>query len=106
MDTRSALLPGAIRPGCEEAFYGLATDGLMPVRQALPNALAVRVLRPERAEADVPLPILVQQIDCPSIEAVNEAETSPVHACGAPSMERLRQLFDGTLTQIVHRRPA
>ena len=106
MYTRSALFEGTIRPGCEEAFYDLVMRDLMPVWQAMPNAVAVRVLRPERAEAGAPALVLVQEIDYPSLAAVDEAEASPVRARGAPVMARLMRLFDGTLRHVVYRRLA
>jgi hypothetical protein len=106
MYTRSALFEGTIRPGCEEAFYDLAMRELMPVWQAMPNALAVRVLRTERAEAGAPALVLVQEIDYPTWAAVEEAEASPVRARGAPVVEKLMALFDGTLRHVVYRRLA
>lgn len=104
--TRSALFEGTIRPGCEEAFYSLVMAELMPVWQAMPNALAVRVLRTERREDGAPALVLVQEIDYPSEEAVAEAEASPVRARGAPVMDKLMTLFDGTLRHVVYRRLA
>lgn len=102
--TRSALFEGVIRPGCEDAFFDLVMCELMPVWQAMPHALAVRVLRTERAEAGAPALVLVQEIDYPSLAAVTEAEASPVRARGAPVMARLMTLFDGTLRHVVYRR--
>ena len=104
--TRSALFEGTIRPGCEEAFFDLVMAELMPVWQAMPNALDVRVLRVARREDGAPALVLVQEIDYPSAEAVAEAEASPGRARGAPVMEKLMTLFDGTLRQVVYRRLA
>ncbi|WP_279479919.1 hypothetical protein [Aureimonas sp. SK2] len=106
MHTRSALFEGSIRPGCEEAFFDLVMAELMPVWQAMPNALDMRVLRMERREEGAPALVLVQEIDYPSLEAVTEAEASPVRARGAPIMARLMTLFDGTLRHVVYRRLA
>ncbi|WP_168990545.1 hypothetical protein [Aureimonas flava] len=106
MHTRSALFEGTIRPGCEEEFVRVVMSELMPIWQAMPNALAVRVLRTERAEPGAPALVLVQEIDYPSLEAVAEAEASPVRARGAPVVARLMTLFDGTLRHVVYRRLA
>jgi hypothetical protein len=104
--TRSALFEGKIRPGCEEAFYDLVMAELMPIWQAMPGAMAVRVLRMERREDGAPALVLVQEIDYPSADAVAEAEVSPVRARGAPVMAKLMTLFDGTLRHVVYRRLA
>ncbi len=106
MFTRSALFEGRIHPGSEEAFYRIAMTELMPVWQAMPNAMAVRVLRTERADEGAPALVLVQEIDYPSLEAVAEAEASPVRARGAPVVARMMELFEGTLRHIVYRRLA
>lgn len=104
MFTRSALFEGRIRPGCEEEFFQITITDLMPVWHAMPNAMAVRVLRTERAEDGAPALVLVQEIDYPSLEAVEQAEASPVRAQGAPVVARMMELFDGTLRHIVYRR--
>ena len=66
--------------------------------------MAVRVLRTERRERGAPSLVLVQEIDYPSAEAVAAAEVSPVRARGAPVMDKLMTLFDGTLRHVVYRR--
>ncbi len=106
MYTRSALFEGRIHPGCEDAFFHLAMTDLMPVWQAMPGALAVRVMRTERAEAGAPALVLVQEIDYASLSAVEAAEASPVRARGAPVVTRMMELFEGTLRHVVYRRLA
>lgn len=106
MFTRSALFEGRIRPGAEEEFFAIAMTELMPVWRAMPNALAVRVMRTERAEEGAPALVLVQEIDYPSREAVEEAEASHVRARGVPALARMMALFEGTLRHVVYRRLA
>jgi len=106
MYTRSALFEGRIHQGSEELFFAIAMSELLPVWLAMPNAMAVRVLRTERGEAGAPALVLVQEVDYPSLDAVAQAEASPVRALGAPIVARMMQVFDGTLRHIVYRRLA
>lgn len=78
----------------------------MPIWRRMPKALAVRLYRPRRIEAGLPDLVLVQEVDYPSMEAVAEAEASPIRAEGAAIVEKLRAMFHGELRHVVYERLA
>lgn len=106
MFTRSALFIGKLDEGREAEFFGIVEAELMPIWRRMPNALAVRLYRPRRMEAELPDLVLVQEVDYPSLDAVSEAEASPIRAEGAAVVEKLRAMFHGELKHVVYERLA
>ncbi|NNC24371.1 hypothetical protein HKX42_00765 [Salinisphaera sp. USBA-960] len=104
MFTRSAIFEGKIRVGSEDIFLKIVQDELVPVWRRMPNALAVRLYRRVRSDQKAPALTLVQEIDYPSLEAVAEAEASPIREEGAPIMDRLMTMFEGRLVHTVYER--
>lgn len=104
MYTRSAIFEGTIHPGREEEFFGIVEEKLLPVWRRMPNAQAVRVMRTERTDPEAPGIILVQEIDYPSMEAVEEALVSPVRLEGRAVTDEMMRMCDGRFYHLVYRR--
>lgn len=101
MYTRSAMFVGRIHAGCEDEFYRLVEAELMPIWRRMPGALAVRAYRPERRDADAPEIFLMQEVDYPSLAAVEAAMISPVRLEGREAAMRLMRLCDGSFSHLV-----
>ena len=101
MITRTAIFEGKAKPGNEEQFFEGVERLLLPLWQAFPHALDVRFFRADECD-DPERPVaMIQQIDYPSLEAMNEAITSPARdAARAVTME-LMELFDGRFYHVI-----
>jgi hypothetical protein len=106
MFTRSAIFEGKIHTGYEEEFFRLVEERLLPVWKRMPNAQAVRVMRTVNTDADTPAIAMVQEIDYPSMEAVEEALASPVRAEGRAITDEMMRMFDGRFYHLVYNRIA
>ena len=72
----------------------------------MPNAQAVRVMRTERTDPDAAQIIMVQEIDYPSMEAVEEALVSPVRLEGRLLTDEMMSMCDGRFYHLVYSRVA
>lgn len=106
MYTRSAIFEGTIHPGREDEFFAVVESDLLPIWRRMPGALAVRVMRTRRADADAPGLVMVQEIDYASMDAVETALASPVRAEGRVATDKLMTMFDGRFTHLVYERLA
>ena len=104
MFTRSAIFKGRIRPGQEDAFYRAVRDQLIPAWSQMLHAQAVRVYRPVHAEPDLADVFLVQEIDYPSREAIDEALASPRRRAAMEALEMVRPLYDGQHHHVIYER--
>ncbi len=104
MYTRSAIFEGTIRPGLEEAFYAEVERTLLPIWRRLPHALSVRLHRPVRRDDGVRAVFLIQEIDYPSLEAIDAAMASSVRDEARAAHERIMPMYDGTHHHIVSAR--
>lgn len=104
MYTRSAIFEGTIRPGLEDAFYAEVERTLLPVWRRLPHALAVRLYRPVLRDDGARAIFLVQEVDYPSLEAIDAAMASPVRDEAKAAHERIMPMYDGVHHHIVSRR--
>ena len=95
MFTRSAIFEGAIRPGKEDAFYKVIEEDLLAIWRRMPNVLDVRLFRPVAQDPGTPSILMVQQIDYPSLEAIDEAMASPERDEAVVASEPLADLYDG-----------
>jgi len=102
MHTRSAIFEGTIHPGREEEFFAIVKEQLLPVWKRMPNANAVRVMRVLNVDLGSPPIVMVQEIDYPSIEAVEEALASPVRLEGRVITDRMMEMFDGRFYHVVY----
>lgn len=106
MYTRCAIFEGQITPGREDEFFALVEERLLPLWKQMPHATAVRVLRGERHDADAPPIAMMQEIDYPSLAAIDEALSSPIRTQARAVTEEIVKLFDGRFYHIVYRRQA
>ncbi|NEX45606.1 hypothetical protein [Pseudotabrizicola algicola] len=104
MFTRSAIFRGRIKPGMEDEFYAAVEQFLVPAWSQMLHAQAVRVYRPVAAEAALGDVFLVQEIDYPSREAIDEALASPRRVVAMQALERVRPLYDGRHHHVIYRR--
>jgi len=95
MFTRSAIFEGVIHPGKEAEFFGIIENSLLPIWRLMPHATDVRLFRPVAQDDDTPNIILVQQIDYPTREAIDEALSSTVRDKAVIASAPLANLYDG-----------
>lgn len=101
MITRTAVFEGTLKKGLEERFFAQVKDRLMPLWQRFPHARNVRMLRVTGCDAGAPAIVLIQQIDYPSMAALEEALASPVRTESRAVTKELLQMFEGRLYHIV-----
>ena len=104
MYTRSAIFEGQIHEGMEDIFYKLVETELLPVWQSMPHAQSVRLYRPEKHDPDAPRIFLIQEIDYPSLEAIDEAMASPQRDKAKEAHEKIMPLYSGRHYHIVSRK--
>ncbi|HVY82203.1 MAG TPA: hypothetical protein VG994_14530 [Steroidobacteraceae bacterium] len=103
MITRTAIFEGTLAPGCEERFFAEVERRLVPLWHRFPHASNVRLLRPVAADANAPAIAMIQQIDYPSLAALEEALASPVRDEARAITQELMQMFTGRLYHVVSR---
>lgn len=104
MFTRSAIFEGAIHEGKEEEFFAMVEDRLLPIWRRMPGALNVRVMRPLRSDPGSAPIILVQEVDYPSMEAIDLALESPVRVEGRAVTDDMMKLCNGRFYHLVYQR--
>jgi hypothetical protein len=101
MITRTAVFEGRYKPGCEARFLKACREELMPMWQQFPHATNIRLLPVRAADPESPAIVLIQQIDYPSVEALEEALASPARAKARIRTRELMELFEGRLYHVV-----
>lgn len=101
MYTRSAIFEGRIHEGQEELFYAAVEQNLLPVWRAMPHAMDVRLYRPVAKDNDAPAVFLIQEIDYPSLEAIEAAMNSPMRDRAKAAHEKILPFYDGRHFHIV-----
>lgn len=96
MYTRSAIFTGRIRAGHEEEFYAAVSDRLLPAWRQMLHAQEVRLYRPVRKDEGAPEVFLVQEIDYPSLDAIDEALASPRREMAREALESVQHLYEGS----------
>lgn len=104
MYTRSAIFEGCILPGREEEFYQAVEERLLPAWRQMLHATDVRLYRPIRRDEETPQVFLVQEIDYPSLEAIDEALISPRREAAAAAHQSVMHLYKGRHYHFVYRR--
>ena len=101
MITRTAIFEGRVAEGKEAKFFAEVESRLVPLWQAFPHALDVRFWRADSCD-DAERPVaMIQQVDYPSLEAMQEAITSPQRdAARAVTME-LMEMFEGRFYHVL-----
>lgn len=102
MFTRSAIFRGKIKAGHEEEFYAAVRDRLVPAWSQMLHATAVRVYRPRQSEPEGADVFLVQEIDYPSQEHIEEALSSPRREAAMAALASVQGLYDGAHHHIVY----
>jgi len=101
MITRTAVFEGRLKKGSEERFFAAVKERLMPLWQRFPHARNVRMLRVTGSDAHAPPIVMIQQIDYPSMTALEEALASPVRAESRAITMELMQMLEGRLYHVV-----
>lgn len=101
MITRTAIFEGRIKPGCEERFFAQISERLAPLWRRFPHASNVRLLRIAAADADANPIVMIQQIDYPSMSALEEAIASPIRSEARKITLELMEMFDGRFYHVV-----
>jgi len=104
MFTRSAIFTGRIHDGMQEAFYGAVADRLIPAWGQMLHAQAVRVFRPRLAEPPAAHVFLVQEIDYPSLAAIDEALAAPNRLAAMEAVASVRHMYEGAHHHVVYER--
>ncbi len=100
MITRTAIFEGRIKDGCEERFFSEIKSRLAPLWRRFPNAINVRLLRATSCDATLPV-AMIQQIDYPSMAALEEAMASPIRAEARAVTLELMEMFEGHFYHVV-----
>ena len=106
MYTRSAIFEGTIKAGKEEEFFHIIENILLPIWRRMPHVTDVRLFRPEEKEDAAPGVVLVQQIDYPSREAIEEALSSSIRDEAVEASKPLAELFEGKHYHYIYKRLA
>jgi hypothetical protein len=106
MITRTAVFEGRIKEGCEARFFSEIELRLAPLWRRFPNASNVRLLRVTLADPEAPPVAMIQQIDYPSMQALEAAIASPIRAEARAVTLEILQMFEGRFYHYVSSRDA
>ena len=95
MITRTAIFEGRVKNGCEERFFSEIKARLAPLWRQFPHATNIRLLRIMSSDADAQPVAMIQQIDYPSIAALEEAIGSPIRTEARAITMELMEMFEG-----------
>jgi hypothetical protein len=104
--TRTAVFEGRIRPGREAEFFEGVERRLLPLWKRFPHAVAVRWWRTHSRDADAPPIVLIQQVDYPSLAAMEEALASTARTAARAATLELLELFEGRFYHVVGEVPS
>lgn len=104
MFTRSAIFEGAIHEGREDEFFKIVEEELVPIWRKMPQAMEVRVMRTCRSDAGSAPIFMVQEVDYPSMQAIEEALESPVRVEGRAVTDALMSMCNGRFYHLVYER--
>lgn len=101
MITRTAIFEGHVKDGRDEEFFAAVETRLVPLWQAFPGALAVRFFRSEACD-DAERPVaMIQQVDYPSLEVMQQALASPQRDAARAVTLELLEMFDGRFYHVI-----
>lgn len=101
MITRTAIFEGRLKEGCEDRFFAELHERLVPLWRRFPHATNVRMFRTTGADADAPPILMIQQIDYPSMAALEEAVASPVRTEARAVTMELMEMFEGRFYHVL-----
>ncbi|MCM2292658.1 hypothetical protein NAC44_10030 [Allorhizobium sp. BGMRC 0089] len=98
MITRFAMFEGRVKPGETASFRDAVLSELLPLWQAFPGALAVRVSFSDARDEGAPEFPLILAIDYPDLATVEKALESPVRAQSrAVTQSVVARFFEGRI---------
>jgi len=106
MFTRSAIFEGSILPGMDDKFFDIIENKLLPIWKRMPHVQEVRLFRPVAEDDGAPKIVLVQQIDYPSLEAIDEALSSSVRDEAVEASKAIKDVFVGRHYHYVYQKLA
>ena len=101
MITRTAIFEGRLKPGCEERFFAEIQERLVPLWRRFPHASNIRLLRIAASDPGAPSIVMLQQIDYPSMAALEEAMASPIRAEARDITLQLADMFEGRFYHVL-----
>jgi hypothetical protein len=101
MITRTAIFEGRLKEGCEARFYMQLHERLVPLWHQFPHATNIRLFRTVQADADAPPILMIQQIDYPSMAALEEAVASPIRTQARAVTMELMEMFEGRFYHVL-----
>jgi hypothetical protein len=101
MITRTAIFEGRIREGCETRFFAGIEQRLAPLWGRFPHASNIRWLRTVANDAGAPPIVMIQQVDYPSLAALDEALASAVRTEARAITLELMEMFEGRFYHVV-----
>jgi hypothetical protein len=104
MITRTAIFEGRVKSGCEERFFSEINARLAPLWRKFPHATNVRLLRIVDSDPGAQPVAMIQQIDYPSMAALEEAIGSPVRAQARAITLELMEMFEGRFYHLLSER--
>lgn len=104
MFTRSAIFTGRILEGRVEEFYTAVEERLLPAWRQMLHATDVRLYMPVRQDDGAPQVFLIQEIDYPSLEAIDEALRSSRREIAREALESVQHLYEGYHYHYVYRK--
>lgn len=104
MYTRSAIFSGTVKSGHEEEFYAAVEERLLPAWRQMLHATEVRLYRPVAQDDGTPKVFLVQEIDYPTREAIDEALASPRREAAREALESVQHLYEGHHYHYIYRK--
>jgi hypothetical protein len=101
MITRTAIFEGRLKDGCEERFFAEIRDRLAPLWRQFPNASNVRLMRIASTDDETTPIVMIQQIDYPSLAALDEALASPMRTQARAITMELMEMFEGRFYHLI-----
>lgn len=98
MITRYALFEGSVKAGAAEAFRKAVMEELVPLWQAFPGVVAVRVSFVEERDDGAPELVLILAVDYPDRSVLSAALASDARKASRTATERiLPHFFSGRI---------
>lgn len=101
MITRRAIFEGRVKAGKEEEFFDQVENRLAPLWQAFPHALDVRFSRIGECDDDERPVLMIQEVDYPDLEKMQEAITSPARDRARAVTMELMEMFEGRFYHVI-----
>lgn len=95
MITRTAIFEGTIKPGFEDRFREEVRTRLAPLWGQFPHGGNVRLFFVDQVDEGAPPIAMIQQVDYPSLAALEEALASPIRTQARALTLELLEMFEG-----------